>query len=154
MKYGLKQLRKDFPNDQACLQFAFDTLHSKECGCGGEYSPVKGRKQFYCSKCRFQIAPLSGTIFHKSDTPLTLWWHALWVFSNAKSGVSAKELQRQIGCTYKTCYRIRKLISLAYEMLGVQNTGDKRSDKLVLFKKVLLASHKKKPTDTLQLQTR
>ena len=95
-KYGLAQLRKDFPNDQMCLQFAFDTLHSRECSCGGVYAPVKCRKQFYCSKCRFQIAPLAGTIFHKSDTPLTLWWHALWVFSNAKSGVSAKVIHTLI----------------------------------------------------------
>ena len=124
MKYGLSHLRKDFPNDQKCLQFAFDTLHSRECGCGGVYSPVKGRKQFYCSKCRFQIAPLAGTIFHKSDTPLTLWWHALWVFSNAKSGVSAKELERQLAVTYKTAHRMKRLIYLAYthtDMVGLNN---------------------------------
>lgn len=110
MKYGLKQFKKDFPNDQACLQFAFDTLHSKECDCGGEYWPVEGRKQFYCSKCRYQIAPLSDTIMHKSDTPLSLWFHALWVFSNAKSGISAKELERQLAVTYKTAWRLRRLI--------------------------------------------
>lgn len=154
MKYGLKQLRKDFPTDRACLEFIFETLHTWECVCGGEYAYRDGRKQFQCSKCRAHISPTAGTIFHKSDTPLSIWFHALWVFSNAKSGISAKELQRQIGCTYKTCYRIRKLILLAYEMLGVQNMGDKRSDKLILFKKVLLASHKKKPADALQLQTR
>lgn len=117
-KYGLKQLRKDFPNDKACLQFAFDTLHSAECSCGGTYAPVKGRKQFYCSKCRFQIAPLSGTIFHKSDTPLTLWWHALWVFSNAKSGVSAKEMERQLAVTYKTAWRMLSLIRKALKQDG------------------------------------
>lgn len=118
MKYGLKQLRKDFPTDRACLEFAFDTLHSRECSCGGVYAPVKGRKQFYCSKCRFQIAPLSGTIFHKSDTPLTLWWHALWVFSNAKSGVSAKEMERQLAVTYKTAWRMLSLIRKALKQDG------------------------------------
>lgn len=117
-KYGLAQLRKDFPNDQKCLQFAFDALHSRECSCGGVYAPVKGRKQFYCSKCRFQIAPLSGTIFHKSDTPLTLWWHALWVFSNAKSGVSAKEMERQLAVTYKTAWRMLSLIRKALKQDG------------------------------------
>ncbi|MDE2233687.1 MAG: IS1595 family transposase [Patescibacteria group bacterium] len=117
-KYGLKQLRKDFPTDRACLEFAFDTLHSRECSCGGVYAPVKGRKQFYCSKCRSQIAPLSGTIFHKSDTPLTLWWHALWVFSNAKSGVSAKEMERQLAVTYKTAWRMLSLIRKALKQDG------------------------------------
>lgn len=127
MKYGLKQFKKDFPNDQACLQFAFDTLHSKECDCGGEYRAVEGRKQFYCSKCRYQIAPLADTIMHKSDTPLTLWFHALWVFSNAKSGISAKELERQLAVTYKTAWRILHLIRKALKQDG-KLTGDVEMD--------------------------
>lgn len=127
MKYGLKQFKKDFPNDQACLQFAFDTLHSKECDCGGEYTPIKGRKQFYCSKCRYQIAPLADTIMHKSDTPLTLWFHALWVFSNAKSGISAKELERQLAVTYKTAWRILHLIRKALKQDGLLS-GDVEMD--------------------------
>jgi len=127
MKYGLKQFKKDFPNDQACLQFAFDTLHSKECDCGGEYRPVEGRKQFYCSKCRYQIAPLADTIMHKSDTPLTLWFHALWVFSNAKSGISAKELERQLAVTYKTAWRILHMIRKALKQDG-KLTGDVEMD--------------------------
>ena len=127
MKYGLKQLRKDFPTDKACLQFAFDTLHSRECSCGGEYRLVEGRKQFYCSKCRFQIAPLSGTIFEKSSTPLVLWWHALWVFSNAKSGISAKELERQLAVTYKTAWRILSQIRKALKQDG-KLSGDVEMD--------------------------
>ena len=127
MKYGIKQLRKDFPTDQGCLEFAFNTLHSRECSCGGTYTPVKGRKQFYCSKCRFQIAPLAGTIMHKSDTPLTLWFHALWVFSNAKSGVSAKELERQLAVTYKCAWRILSLIRKALKQDG-KLSGDVEMD--------------------------
>lgn len=127
MKYGIKNLRRDFPTDQACLEFAFDTLHSRECSCGGTYTPVKGRKQFYCSKCRFQIAPLSGTIMHKSDTPLILWFHALWVFSNAKSGVSAKELERQLAVTYKCAWRILSLIRKALKQDG-KLSGDVEMD--------------------------
>lgn len=109
-KYGLSHLKRDFPTDDVCLDFVFDSLHSRDCSCGGTYSKIKGRKQYQCSKCRFQIAPTAGTIFHKSDTPLTLWFHALWVFSNAKSGISAKELERQLATTYKTAWRILKLI--------------------------------------------
>ena len=127
MKYGLKQLRKDFPTDKACLDFAFDTLHSKECSCGGEYRRVEGRKQYYCTKCRFQIAPLSGTIMHKSDTPLILWWHALWVFSNAKSGLSAKELERQLAVTYKCAWRILHQIRKALKQDG-KLSGDVEMD--------------------------
>lgn len=109
-KYGLKHLKTDFPTDDVCLEFVFDALHSRDCSCGGYYKKITGRKQYQCSKCRFQIAPTAGTIFHKSDTPLSLWFHALWVFSNAKSGISAKEMERQLAVTYKTAWRILKLI--------------------------------------------
>ncbi len=112
-KYGLTSLKRDFPTDDTCLDFIFETLHSRECSCGGTYKRITGRKQYQCSKCRFQIAPTAGTIFHKSDTPLTLWFHALLVFSNAKSGISAKYLQRELEVTYKCAYRILKLIRTA-----------------------------------------
>ncbi len=105
-KYGIRSLKKDFPTDRACLEYIFDTLHSRMCSCGGRYALLKGRKQFQCSKCRAQIAPCVGTIFEKSSTPLVLWFHAVLVFSNAKSGISAKELSRQLEVTYKTAWRI------------------------------------------------
>ncbi len=109
-KYTLKNLKTDFPTDDACLEAVFESLHTKDCSCGGTYSKISGRKQYQCSLCRFQIAPTAGTIFHKSDTPLTYWFHAIFLFSNAKSGISAKELERQIGVTYKTAWRMLKLI--------------------------------------------
>lgn len=109
-KYGLNSLKADFPDDASCLTFLFESQHSRECACGGVYALLKGRKQFQCSKCRYQIAPAAGTIFEKSSTPLTLWFHALWIFSNAKSGISAKEMERQLEVTYKTAWRILKLI--------------------------------------------
>ncbi len=112
-KYSLEALKEDFPDDEACLKFIFDTLHSRACSCGGEYSPIPGRKQFQCSRCRYQIAPMVGTIFEKSPTHLTLWFHAIWVFSNAKSGISTKEMERHLGVTYKCAYRILSQIRKA-----------------------------------------
>lgn len=66
----------------------------------------KGRKKFRCGKCRFEIAPTKGTIFEKSSTPFLLWFHALLLFSNAKSGLSAKQLERHLAVTYKCAWRI------------------------------------------------
>lgn len=127
-KYGLKDLQKQFPTDDACLDYLFTRTHSSDCSCGGTYKRVAGRKQFQCSKCRFQIAPTSGTIFHKSDTPLTLWYHAIFVFSNAKSGISAKEMERQLGVTYKTAWRMLKLIREALGQDGTKLGGDVEMD--------------------------
>ncbi len=135
-KYGLKSLKKDFPNDAVCVSFIFDALHSRECSCGGSYVPLfkpvngalVGRRQFQCSKCRFQIAPTAGTIFHKSDTPLTLWFSAILIFSNAKSGISAKEMARQLEVTYKCAWRILMLIRKALAQDDDKLSGDVETD--------------------------
>ena len=51
-----------------------------------------------------------GTIFEKSRTPLQLWFYAMFLFTSSRHGVSGKELQRQLGVTYKTAWRMAKLI--------------------------------------------
>lgn len=127
-KYSLRDFKKDFPTDEACLALVFDTLHSRKCSCGGEYKPISGRKQFQCGRCRFQIAPAAGTIFHKSDTSLTLWFHAIWIFSNAKSGISAKEMERQLGVTYKCAWRILSLVRKALKQDNNLLSGDVEID--------------------------
>ena len=127
-KYTIKDLQTNFPTDDVALEFVFNTLHSKTCSCGGTYKKVSNRKQYQCSKCRFQIAPTAGTIFHKSDTPLTTWFYALFVFSNAKSGISAKELERQIGVTYKCAYRMLKQIREALTQDSDKLDGDVEMD--------------------------
>jgi transposase len=127
-KYGLKDLQKQFPTDDACLDYLFTNTHSNDCSCGGTFKRVAGRKQYQCSRCRFQVAPTAGTIFHKSDTPLTLWFHAIFVFSNAKSGISAKEMERQLGVTYKTAWRMLKLIREALGQDGTKLGGDVEMD--------------------------
>jgi transposase len=124
-KYTVQDLRRDFPTDDACLALLFLANHSQGCSCGGTYRRVKGRRQYQCGRCRFQIAPTAGTIFHKSDTPLTTWFHAIFVFAHAKSGVSAKELERQLGVTYKTAWRMLMLIrrSLGSDDAGTPGLG-------------------------------
>ncbi len=112
-RYGVRSLERDFPTEEACLNFLFDAQHSRQCSCGGTYKLRAGRKQFQCSKCRFHIAPTAGTIFHKSDTPLTLWFKAILAFSNAKSSISAAELERQLEVTYKCAWRILNRIRKA-----------------------------------------
>lgn len=109
-KYSLLDLKKEFPRDRTCLEFIFNSLHSKNCSCGGKFSLMANSRRFQCSKCRYKIAPTSGTIFNKSSTPLTLWFYAIFIFSNAKSSISAAEMERQLGVTSKTAWRILHLI--------------------------------------------
>ena len=115
MKYTIKNLKNDFPNDEACLDFIFKNRWPKGLTCPNcekkDFYHVKGRKSYAC-KCGYQVSPTEGTIFHKSSTPLTLWFHAIFLMSQSKNGVAAKELERQLGVTYKCAWRMARQIRL------------------------------------------
>lgn len=95
-----------FPTDDACLEYMF---YKKYPDLEEKYYRLKGKKVF-ANASGHQISPLAGTIFHKSSTPLTLWFYAIYLFSQSKNGVSAKELERQLGVTYKCAWRIARQI--------------------------------------------
>lgn len=109
-KYTIKQLRAEFPDDDSCLDFIFrvrfQNVVCEKCEHENSYYRVKERKCYACSFCGTQIHPTAGTIFHKSSTKLTDWFYALFLFSSARNGVSATELQRQLGVTYKCAWRM------------------------------------------------
>jgi|SRR3989344_254043 len=102
MKYSIKQFKRDFPTDETCLDYIFKLRYPKAQG----YYKVKARKCYSHKTTRHQIHPLAGTIFHKSSTSLCDWFFAIYLFAGAKNGVSAKELQNHLSCTYKTAWRI------------------------------------------------
>jgi transposase len=111
MKYTLRDLRVDFPDDQACMTWLVEYLYPngitcKSCQQVTKFYPVKGRKTYACGVCGWQISPTAGTIFHKSRTPLTVWFHAIYLMSTTKAGTSAMEIMRQTGVTYKTAWRM------------------------------------------------
>lgn len=104
-KYTITQFRKEFPDERSCLDYIFAKKHPNLTG----YYFVEGRK-CYANSAGKQIHPVAGTIFEKSSTPLTLWFYAIYLFSASRNGVAAKELQRQLGVTYKTAWRMAKQI--------------------------------------------
>ncbi len=110
--YTIKKFNKEFPDDDACLDFLFKARFSGiQCPhCGkSKFYRVKGRKAYAC-RCGFQINPTANTIFHKSDTSLHSWFFGVFLMSQASNGVSAKEIQKWLGTTYKTAWRIGKQI--------------------------------------------
>jgi transposase-like protein len=126
MKYTIKNFNADFKTDADCLAFVFKMRYpdGATCKCGKKdcFYPIKKRKCYCCSHCGYQISPTAGTIFHKSETPLKSWLFAMFLISNSKNGVSAMELMRQIGVTYKTAWRmahqIRKLMQASGGMMS------------------------------------
>lgn len=126
MKYTVNDLRVDLPDEIACLEWLVEHLYPegivcKHCQVVTKHYKLKHRKQYTCSVCSTQMSPTAGTIFHKSSTPLTLWYHAFYLMSTNKAGTSAAQLQREIGVTYKTAWRmmhqIRKLMEAPDELL-------------------------------------
>ncbi len=134
MRYTIAQFNKDFPNDDVCLDTIFENRYGdvKDCPkCGvvdTKFYRVKGRKCYACMHCGYQLHPLAQTIFHKSETPLTSWFYAIYLFSVSKNGVAAKELERHLGVTYKTAHRMARQIRLLMQQDGDKLTGIVEAD--------------------------
>lgn len=71
---------------------------------------VQGEKRthrpglYYCNECKGQFTVTVGTVFERSKVPLTKWWMAAHMLNSGKNGVSAHEIHRTIGVTYKTAW--------------------------------------------------
>ncbi len=104
-----------FPDNAACMDYLRDRFYPAgsacpACGKATKFHHVRGRSAYACQYCRHQIYPTAGTIFHKSTTSLQLWFWAIFLMSSTRCGISAKQLEREIGVTYKTAHRMFKQI--------------------------------------------
>lgn len=112
MKFTITDFLKKFPTDEVCMETIFSLRYGnmEACPCCSVANPkfyrVKSRKCYDCGDCGYQIYPLAGTIMEGTTTELTKWFFAMYLFSVSKNGVSAKELQRSLGVTYKCAWRI------------------------------------------------
>lgn len=132
MAFTVKEFFKRFPDDQACLeaimQARLGTDGRMDCpscqraahwykieGVNKETGEVRPRKAYACQWCGHHYYPCVGTPFEDSRTALVSWFYAMFLFTSSRHGVPAKELQRQLGVTYKTAWRmghqIRKLMA-------------------------------------------
>lgn len=119
-KFTIKQFHQKYPDDDACLQELFEHRYGHleicpNCQKKANFYRIKSRKCYKCAYCAFELHPTADTIFHKSSTSLVNWFFAIYLFANSKNGVSAKELERQLGVTYKTAWRIAKQIRILFQ---------------------------------------
>jgi transposase len=116
--YSLMEFMREFPDDAACLDWLWRNRcapdgHHAECPkCERErkFHKVNGRPAWDCDSCGYHLHPLAGTIFHKSSTSLHLWFFAMHLMASTRCGISAKQLERELGVTYKTAWRMFNLI--------------------------------------------
>jgi len=115
--YSLMEFMADFPDDEACLQWlwknrlASDGEHTycpkcQETRKFARYATKQQRQSWTCEACGHHLHPTAGTIFHKSATSLHLWFYAMYLMTSTRCGISAKQLGREIGVTYKCAWRI------------------------------------------------
>ncbi|MDO8616713.1 MAG: IS1595 family transposase [Dehalococcoidia bacterium] len=120
-KYTIRDFDRDFPDDGACLDWLKDFLYPagipcKVCGEVTKHYRVKSRPSYSCSRCGHHVHPMAGTIYEDSRTPLKLWFYATYIMAQTRCGISAKQLQRETGVTYKTAWRMfRQIRSLLDE---------------------------------------
>ena len=111
--YTSADLFRDFPGDDVCLEYIKEQLwprglvHCQKCGVTRKHYRVSGRKAYACNHCGNHIYPLAGTIFTKSTTPLKTWFYILYLLLSTEGHISARQIQRETGVTYKTAWRSR-----------------------------------------------
>ncbi len=94
--------------------------------CGScSVSEISTRDQFDCNDCRYRFSVTSGTIFDNTKLPLWKWFAAIYLMIEGKKGISANQLKRTIGVTYKTawflCHRVREAMRIddAEQLSGI-----------------------------------
>jgi transposase len=105
---------REYPDDAACLdrlwreRYAPDGHHAHCPVCDRErkFHRTKSRASYTCDSCGKHLHPMKGTIFEKSTTSLQLWFYAMFLMASTRCGISAKQLERELGVTYKTAWRM------------------------------------------------
>lgn len=90
------------------------------CGSINEHYQLKGKSTrpglWKCKDCRKQFSVTVGTVFERSKIPLNIWLQATFLLCSSKKGMSAHQIHRMLGITYKTawfmCHRIREAMTV------------------------------------------
>lgn len=114
-RFTVKDFNDKFPNDDACLEWLRNNrwpegIYCEKCQRVTKHHKVTGRPVYACDFCGHQVSPMARTIMEKSATPLRFWFYAMYLMASTRCGISAKQLERELGVTYKTAWRIFKQI--------------------------------------------
>ena len=122
-RYSLMEFMREFPDDATCLdhlwraRFSPDGTHAycHSPSCKQErtfkrYETAQRRQSWTCTTCGNHVHPTAGTIFHKSSTSLHLWFYVMYLMTSTRCGISAKQVERELGVNYKTAARMMRQI--------------------------------------------
>jgi len=112
---GYSRFLELFPDNDACLdylkqRFYRDGTECPKCGRITKFHRIRSRGAYSCQYCRHQVYPTAGTIFHRSNVGLQLWFWTIYLMSSTHGRLSARQLARETGVTSPTAYRMLRQI--------------------------------------------
>ncbi len=121
-EFNLVSLVENFHSEDTCREFLESVRWSEGVQCprcaSESVSKIEARNQYDCNKCRYQFSVTSGTIFHDTHLPLWKWFLTIYMMLESKKSISANQVKRTIGVSYKTawylCHRIRAAMRDAF----------------------------------------
>jgi len=109
--YSLPKFLHAYGTEEKCREklFRYRWPQGFICSrCGhNRYYELKTRKLFQCCHCRYQTSLTSGTIFESSKLPLTTWFLAIYLITQAKEGMSALSLRRFLGISVNAALKMK-----------------------------------------------
>ncbi len=105
---NLPELIDRFADEDKCRAYLEELRWPDGVRCprcdSDKVSRIVKRNQFDCDSCRYQFSVTAGTLFHDSHLPLRKWFLATYLIAESKKGISAKQIQRSLGTSYKTAW--------------------------------------------------
>ena len=97
-----------FSDEKTCCDFLFGVRFANGFACpycgDSRFGKIESRGLYRCKGCRKQISPTSGTFMHGTHIKLRIWIIAAYLFMTDKGGMSAVNMMRKLGVTYKTAW--------------------------------------------------
>jgi transposase-like protein len=122
---NLCSLIEQFGSEERCRTYLEALRWSNEVRCprcnSDKISQIVKRNQFDCDACRYQFSVTAGTVFNDSHLPLWKWFLCVYLLCESRKGMSANQIKRTLGISYKTawylCQRIRSAMKEAHPEL-------------------------------------
>lgn len=153
--YSVHDFRREFPDDEACLEWLWreryspDGEHAYCPKCDQErnfkrYATSQQRQSWTCTGCGHHVHPTAGTIFAKSSRPLTDWFYVMFLVSSSRCGIAAKQVERELGCNYKTAWRmLNKVRNALMEQDDTPLGGEVEADETYIGGKIHAGEHRR-----------
>lgn len=123
-RFGLGEFLTRYKTDEDCLEEIKNLLfphgiYCKKCTKVTKHFKIKKRLAYSCAFCGNHIFPLSYTVMKDTKIPLRFWFYAIFVMTQTRAGVSAKTLQRELGVSYPTAWRLFHQVRKAMQEEGI-----------------------------------